>query len=70
MQNYCLLTYTGPRMVAYEPVVSRTDSEAIAFIHGMLSERTRHHTNFLAKMGVRYVMDHGERTVEDLVTSP
>lgn len=70
MRNYCLLTYANDRMVSYEPIVARTDSEAVSFIHGMLSERARNHTNFLAKVGVRYVVDHGERSLEELATSP
>ena len=66
MQNYNLTTWLGERMVAYEPLTSHTVGEVIAFVHGMLTERARGEGSLLAKLGVRYVIDHGHRALEEL----
>lgn len=70
MRNYSLLTYASDRMVSYEPILARSDTEAIHFVHGMLTERARNHTGFLSKIGARYILDHGDKTIDDLSTSP
>lgn len=69
MQNYNLTCWSGDRMISYEPVVAHSAGEAIAYCQGLLTERTRHAMQFLGKMGVRYVVDHGHRRLEDLSTS-
>lgn len=69
MQNYNLCCYSGDRMISYEPVMAQSAAEAIAYCQGMLVERTRHAMNFLGKMGVRYVVDHGHRRLEELAVS-
>ena len=61
MQNYNLTTWSGDRLVGYEPIVAASAGEAVAFAQGLLTERTRGETHFLVKMGVRYVVDHGHR---------
>lgn len=66
MQQYNLTTWSGDRLVAYEPITAPTAGEAVAFAQGLLTERTKGETNFLAKMGVRYVVDHGHRPLEEL----
>lgn len=68
MQNFALTTWAGERMVAHEPVVAESISEARAFVQGMVTERVRDHTSMLARMGVRYVIEHGHRTLEELST--
>lgn len=70
MKNYSLLTFASDRMVSYEPIVARSDTEAVYFVHGMLTERSRNHTRFLSKVGARYVLDRGEKTLDELSTSP
>lgn len=66
MQNFNLTTWAGDRMVAYEPLTAYTIGEVVAFVHGMITERTRAEGNLLAKLGVRYVIDHGHRALEEL----
>ncbi|MFN4295243.1 MAG: hypothetical protein ACK4FB_00240 [Brevundimonas sp.] len=66
MQKYSLTTWSGERLVAYEPITAPTTGEAVAFVQGLLAERTKGETNFLAKLGVRYVIDHGHRSLEEL----
>ena len=66
MQNYNLTTWSGDRLVGYEPIVAASAGEAVAFAQGLLTERTRGETHFLVKMGVRYVVDHGHRALEEL----
>lgn len=66
MQNFNLTTWSGDRMVAYEPLTAYTVGEVVAFVQGMLTERTRGEGRLLAKFGVRYVIDHGHRSLDDL----
>jgi hypothetical protein len=66
MQNYNLTTWSGERLVGYEPIAASSAGEAVAFAQGMLTERTRGHGRILASMGVRYLVDHGERSLDDL----
>lgn len=68
MQNFALTTWAGERMVAHEPVVAESISEARAFVQGMITERIRDHTSMLARLGVRYIIEHGHRTLEELTT--
>lgn len=67
MLEYALITWAGDQMVAYEPIYSETEGEAVSFACGMLSERSRGHARWLAKMGVRYILDHGHHPPEALI---
>lgn len=53
-------------MVSYEPLIVQGTGDVIAYTQGMLYERTRYEATFLAKMGIRYVLDHGHRALESL----
>lgn len=55
-------------MVAHEPVIAESISEVKAFVQVMITERVRDHTSILARLGVRYVIEHGHRTLEELTT--
>lgn len=68
MQKYAVTTWAGERMVGHEPVIAESISEAKAFVQGMITERVRDHTSMLARLGVRYVIEHGHRTLEELTT--
>jgi len=66
LRNFNLTTWSGERLVAYEPITAASPEEAVAFVQGMLAERTKGETDFLAKMGIRYVIDHGHRALQEL----
>lgn len=68
MQEYAVSTWAGERMVGHEPIFAESISEARAFVQGMVTERVRDHTSMLARLGVRYVIEHGHRTLEELTT--
>ena len=68
MKNYAVSTWAGDRLVSHEPMFAESISEVKAFVQGMISERVRDHTSMLARLGVRYVIEHGHRTLEELTT--
>ena len=70
MTDFALMTWSGDRLVSYEPLTSDTTEGAISFVHGLLSERTRNHARWLVKMGVHYVLDHGHHEPDMLIVGP
>ena len=68
MQNYALTTWCNERLLSYEAVVAASAGEAKAFVHGMVTERTRNHTSMLIGLGIRYVVEDGFRKIEELTT--
>lgn len=66
MQNFVVTTWAGDRMIGHEPLLAESIAEARAFAQGMITERMRNHTSMLAKFGLRYVIEHGHRTLEEL----
>lgn len=70
MKDFALVTWSGDRLVGYEPLTSDSLDGAISFAHGLLSERTRGHAQWLVKMGVHYVLDHGHHDPEMLIMGP
>ena len=68
MQNYALSTWVGDRMLGHEPLVAESITEVKAFVHGMVTERVKNHRSMLVAFGIRYVIEHGHRTLEELTT--
>ncbi|WP_426051934.1 hypothetical protein [Brevundimonas sp. SL161] len=68
MQNYAVSTWAGDRLVGHEPLVAESITEVRAFVQGMITERVRDHKSMLAQFGIRYVIEHGHRTLEELTT--
>lgn len=68
MQKFNLMTWSGGRLVAYEPITASSKSEAVAFAQGILTERTKGETDFLNRVNVWYVIDHGHHALDDLPT--
>ena len=63
MQNYALSTWVGDRMLGHEPLVAESITEVKAFVHGMVTERVKNHRSMLVAFGIRYVIEHGHRTL-------
>ena len=68
MQNYALTTWSNDRMLSYEPIVSASAGEATAFAQGLLTERTCNHLKMLAEQGIRYVVEHGHRSLQEVTS--
>lgn len=68
MQNFAMMSWADERVISYEPIVAESEAEARAFSQGMVTERARDHASMLAEQGVRYIIEHGHRSLEQLIS--
>jgi hypothetical protein len=61
MTTYNLITMLGDQISGIEPVVAEDSSDAVAFACGVLTERTKGHLEMFAGLGVRWIVDEGQR---------
>ncbi|MDI1344822.1 MAG: hypothetical protein PSV22_12075 [Pseudolabrys sp.] len=66
MSKYSLTTWSADRLVRNEPIVAAAPEQAIAFVQGILTERTREHGDMLMKLGVRYILEECHRATDEL----
>lgn len=65
MTTYNLITMLGDHVFGIEPVICNDQQNAVAFSCGVLTERTKAHAEMYANLGVRWMVEEGERFLGD-----
>ena len=65
MRTFNLVTLLGDQVSGLEPIVCADRREAVAYSCGVLTERTKSHGEMFASLGVRWVVEEGERSLSD-----
>lgn len=55
--QFVLTTWSHERMIGYEPINAMGIEEAVSYVQGILSERTKGYEGFLIESGIRYCVD-------------
>ena len=65
MTTYNLITLLGDQVSGIEPIICTDQQDAVAFSCGVLTERTKVHGEMYANLGVRWMVEEGERFLGD-----
>ncbi|WP_338577679.1 hypothetical protein V8J38_01910 [Brevundimonas olei] len=65
MNTYNLITLLRDQVSGIEPIICNDQQDAVAFSCGVLTERTKAHGEMYANLGVRWMVEEGERFLGD-----
>ena len=66
MRTFNLVTLLHDQVSGIEPIVCVDQREAVAYSCGVLTERTKSHGEMFANLGVRWLVEEGERSLNNL----
>lgn len=65
MRTFNLVTLLRDQVSGIEPIICTDQQDAVAFSCGVLTERTKAHGKMYANLGVRWMVEEGERLLGD-----